>query len=539
MPIGAFHPVLLVDDSTAFLKALEVVFQQAGFRTVSARTGVEALVRAMEEPFCAVVTDCEMPIMTGFQLCRLLKDETETRVLPVVLMTGSQQRMGRVWARTCGADRFWIKRDNLEHLVGLVEELAIPIVGEVPDHVEQPSITLDDIQRRLSSILERRVLELSLRHTVSTLGNRAERAEQAAWGFLDVAYDLVAPGAIYCILPTPEGHRAYGVHSRGLDPQALVAQVAPIPWARDLRWQWRDYPVSDALPPELILTSRELNLAGGQARGAWGFLAEPRYPESCARLLEIAHEEFTKVLQGAVALELLKGAVAQLERADQVKTDYVQTLCHEIRNPLTAAMGHLDLALVDETMSPKTARALIHAGEAMDRQRRLLDVVLDLEKLEAGGTPLASAPVDLEALGRQCFLLLEGIAAGRGVRFRLVAQGPGSWGITSDGDRLAQCLTNLLGNALKFSPKDGTITLQLRRGLGVCRMEVRDEGPGLPPGFEAKVFSKFEQGGDRPGGTGLGLSITRRLAEAMGGRVGVDKPEGVGACFWIEIPTGD
>lgn len=528
-------PVLLVDDSTAFLKALEGVFQGAGFQTVCARTGVEALVRAMEEPFCAVVSDCEMPIMTGFQLCRLLKDEPETRAVPVVLMTGSQHRMGRVWARTCGADRFWIKRENLDHLVGLVQGLvqaagagALPASGT-------PTITLDDIQRRLSTILERRVMELSLRHTVGTLGTRSEHTEAVAWGFLDVAYDLVAPGALYCVLPVAGGHRGFGVHSRGLHPSDLEAQLPAHPWAGTVTWTWRDYPASDPLPGELVPRTRELVLAGGQAKGCWGFLAEAAYPESCARLLDVAHDEFAKVLQGAVALELLKEAVTQLERADLVKTEYVQTLCHEIRNPLTAAMGHVDLAQMDDSLPPKAARALIHAGEALDRQRRLLDVVLDLEKLEAGGAPLATHPVDLEALGRQCFLLMEGLAKAKEVRLVLQKQDEGAWVIPSDGDRLAQCFTNLMGNALKFSPQGGAITLALRRGLGVCRAEVRDEGPGLPPGFEARIFKKFQQGGDRPG-TGLGLSITRRLVEAMGGRVGVENHPGQGACFWIELP---
>lgn len=535
MPNPAPPPVLLVDDSTAFLRALEGVFQGAGYATATARTGVEALVRALEEPFSAVVSDCEMPIMTGFQLCRLLKDEAETRHLPVVLMTGSHHRMGRVWARTCGADRFWIKRDNLEHLVGVVRDLVGEAQVVAPRELVAPTITLDDIQHRLSAILERRVLELSLRHTVGTLGTRWEDPEQVAWGFMDVAYDLVAPGALFCLLPTPDGHRAYGLHSRGLDPGALQASLPDFPWIRALQWTWRDFPASDPLPPSLVPRVRELVLAGGQARGAWGYLAEPAYPDSCARLLEVAHDELAKVLQGAVALDLLKDAVLRLERADQVKTEYVQTLCHEIRNPLTAAMGHVEVAQLEANLPPKTTRALGHAGEALDRQRRLLDVVLDLEKLEAGGAPLQKQPVDLEAVGRQCLHLMEGLAQGRQVRLALEKQDEAPWIVPADGDRLAQCFTNLLGNALKFSPEGGTVTLVLRRGLGRCRAEVRDQGPGLPPDFEARIFQKFQQGGDRPG-TGLGLSITRRLAEAMGGRVGLENHPGQGACFWIELP---
>lgn len=355
-------PILLVDDSLVFLKVLGAVFTRAGFEVATARTGVEALVRAMEEPFAAVISDCQMPIMTGFQLCRLLKDEPETRHIPVVLMTGTQHRLGRIWSRTCGADRFWIKRDNYEHLVGVVRELT----GSDPAieaEIKPPSqISMEEIQTRMSQVLEHRVLELSLRHAVGTLGIKHQSLEEVAFPFLDLAYDLVSPGALYCVLPTWEGHRAFGIHSRNIEPLALQAQIGAFPWVQGgLPWKWKEYPSQEPPPDELTHFPAPLELAGGQAQGQWGYLVEAQYPETCAALLDVAQTEFMKVLQASVAVDLMHGAIRDLDHANEAKTEYVQTLCHEIRNPLTAAMGSLELA--QEIESPESrARHLAWAG---------------------------------------------------------------------------------------------------------------------------------------------------------------------------------
>jgi signal transduction histidine kinase len=107
--------------------------------------------------------------------------------------------------------------------------------------------------------------------------------------------------------------------------------------------------------------------------------------------------------------------------------------------------------------------------------------------------------------------------------------------LIGDPDRIHQCLLNLLGNALKFGPTGTQVTLGLSRNDSRIRIEVSDQGSGLPPGFENKVFEKFQQGVASPVGTGLGLSITRRLVEAMGGVVGVRSRPGEGATFWIEF----
>lgn len=539
MPSSIPLPILLVDDSLVFLKVLGAVFTKAGFQVETARTGVEALVRAMEEPFAAIVSDCQMPIMTGFELCRLIKDDPTTCHLPVILMTGTEHRMGRLWSRTCGADRFWIKRENYEHLVGIV--LEITGQGKHRHAVFQPpsQISMEDIQRRMSEVLERSILELSLRHTIGTINAKHQSLGEVAWPFLDLGYDLVSPGAIYCVLTTWEGHRAFGIHSRGIDPRSLERRIGAFPWVHgEVHWEWKDYPSQDPPSADMIHTPGRLELAGGKAQGQWGYLVEDDFPPSCIELLNIAEEEFMKVLQTSVAVDMLRGAIRDLDHANEAKTEYVQTLCHEIRNPLSAAMGSIELAQNGEPAGTPRAKNLSRAMDAMERQLYLLNVVLDVEKLEAHGTELVRMEVDLENLVRRAFALMEGAAAKKAVYFQLLTQGDGPWTLQTDPDRLLQCLTNLLGNAIKFTPSGSTVTTALSPGIGILRMEIRDQGEGLPVGFEDRIFGKFQQGGKTPGGTGLGLSITRRLVEAMGGVVGVQSRAKEGATFWVELPAG-
>jgi DNA-binding response OmpR family regulator len=203
-------------------------------------------------------------------------------------------------------------------------------------------------------------------------------------------------------------------------------------------------------------------------------------------------------------------ATAEREAVDRMKTEFISMVSHELRTPLTSirgAMGLLEAGVVGALPPPALELVRIARTNA-DRLIRLVNDILDLEKLEAGRVELVLAALDPA---------------------ELVA-----------GALDAQVLINLLGNAIKFSPDGGEVTLRVApAGPGDLRVSVEDHGPGIPAGQMDRLFTRFGQldASDRrgQGGTGLGLAISRSIVEQHGGRIGVVSEPGTRTEFWFEL----
>ena len=173
------------------------------------------------------------------------------------------------------------------------------------------------------------------------------------------------------------------------------------------------------------------------------------------------------------------------------------------------------------------------------RPTRLINDILDLEKMESGKLDFHLEPLELGALLTQAVEAHHGYAEECGATVELAVEAPGAWAMV-DGDRFLQVLANLLSNALKFSPRGERVTLRLARVGPRLHVSVEDRGPGIPESFRARIFEKFAQadGSDsrRKGGTGLGLSIARALVERMGGTLDFVSREGAGTTFRMELP---
>ncbi len=226
--------------------------------------------------------------------------------------------------------------------------------------------------------------------------------------------------------------------------------------------------------------------------------------------------------------------------ASAAKSNFLATLGHEIRTPMTGVLGMAELLL----LTPLEERQRRHA-EGIERAGRLLlrlvDDALDLARIEAGHLVLEDAPFDLPALIDAVDAHLAALADAKGLRYasRREAGLAVSW--VGDALRLQQVLLNLGGNAVKFTDRGEVILEVTPSPAGGLRFAVRDSGPGLDAGQQARLFSRFSQvDGEatrrRHGGSGLGLAICRELVSAMGGRIGVDSAPGAGATFWVELP---
>jgi PAS domain S-box-containing protein len=234
--------------------------------------------------------------------------------------------------------------------------------------------------------------------------------------------------------------------------------------------------------------------------------------------------------------------ISQRKHMERLKDEFVSTVSHELRTPLTSISGSLGL-LVGQwagKLPESAARLLTIAHTNSQRLVRLINDILDIEKIEFGRVVFKPSRIDVMTLVEQVIESNRGFAEGYDVRVQLEAASTDDK-VDADPDRLAQVITNLLSNAIKFSPINGEVLVTIERRADVVRISVRDHGGGIPADFKRHVFEKFAQADAtntrQKGGTGLGLSIAKQIVERLDGKIGFDDAPGGGAIFYVELPA--
>jgi signal transduction histidine kinase len=222
-----------------------------------------------------------------------------------------------------------------------------------------------------------------------------------------------------------------------------------------------------------------------------------------------------------------------------MKQQFVGSVSHELRTPLTSIRGVLEmLSDGDAGDLPELAHDLIATAQrGSERLSRLVNDIIDVEKLASGDFSLVPRPTDIPALVGDAIASLEGLAAAAGVHLRSGELAGRAW---CDPDRVEQALVNLIGNAVKFSPDDGVVVVSAVTEDTQVVVSVRDYGRGIPEDQLASVFERFHQvnatDATEKGGTGLGLTITRSIVERHGGRIWAENAHGKGALFSFTLP---
>ncbi|RRV42631.1 PAS domain S-box protein [Pseudomonas sp. o96-267] len=233
--------------------------------------------------------------------------------------------------------------------------------------------------------------------------------------------------------------------------------------------------------------------------------------------------------------------ITQRKHLEQMKNEFVSTVSHELRTPLTSIAGSLGL-INGEALGPvpNAMREMLSIAQSnSQRLRQLIDDLLDMDKLLAGKMSFIPQQLDIDSFLAECATSHQGFA--RQYDVQLTYTGGPVAQITADPMRLQQVLSNLLSNALKFSPAGSQVLLSAQELGGQIRILVVDQGPGVPAEFVDRLFEKFSQAdaSDRrqKGGTGLGLAISKELIERMGGCIGFYPRPGGGSVFWVELPA--
>jgi signal transduction histidine kinase len=424
---------------------------------------------------------------------------------------------------------------------------------------------------QLNRLLQREVEHLWQTHHQDVVSYRKE-AEVSVWRSPE------SPAASYQVTQLAELAEQFG---RSQSAQAAIARSLPIGLlAADLNghiWfcnplaaAWLDVQVGDRLHSRLIphwFSEAEWQ-ADLHSLKASGF-AQSRQLERGESWFEIKLEPLVYATapkaQAALPLDgllLVLNNITERQAIARMKDEFVSVVSHELRTPITSIRGSLGLLGTGRlgSLSDKGQRMLEIAINNTDRLIRLINDILDLERIESGKITLSKQPCDLAELVQQAVETMQAMADQAGVTLSVSAV---SVRFMGDSDRLLQVFTNLLSNAIKFSPKDGTIWLtakiqnqpitgqqptdanqnshaSLQASIPTLLICIKDQGRGIPADKLDLVFERFQQvdvsDARQKGGTGLGLPICSAIVQQHGGKIWVESQLNVGSTFYVMLP---
>lgn len=249
------------------------------------------------------------------------------------------------------------------------------------------------------------------------------------------------------------------------------------------------------------------------------------------------HERSIELQQANFKLE---GLVRELEHLNELKSDFIATLSHELRTPITAVKGSVDILgkgiLGDLNDSQKDLLDI--AAKSIDRLLDQVNELLDFAKMENGKFELLYTEADFNEIVKESVHIVQSLINKKKLILVVETEVDKDTVVRVDKQRILQILLNLLSNAIKFTPPLGVITIKTKFEDSLLTVEVQDNGIGIPFEKQKNIFTKFYQANNQINGTGLGLAISKQLIELHGGRIWFESSEGQGSAFKFTLPIG-
>ncbi len=259
------------------------------------------------------------------------------------------------------------------------------------------------------------------------------------------------------------------------------------------------------------------------------------------RVIRVALSQVRSSDERFLGYVMLLQDITEERQIDRMKDEFIETVSHDLRTPLTTIKGFVALLLAGKTgdLSDKQRQFLINVDESAQHLHALINNLLDVSRIGAGKLVIQARHIDVHRLVEDVVNLNKPAAQHKGLS--LDADIPaGQCTVEADYDRMKEVLNNLLGNAIKFTPKGGSVKVSIAARAHECEIRVADTGPGIPHEYHEAIFEKFRsipgQRGEVSLSTGLGLSIVKGIVEAHRGTVRVESEPGQGATFIVVIP---
>jgi PAS domain S-box-containing protein len=489
------HTVLVVDDNPASRYATARVIRAAGFQTQEAGTGGDALRMAGQQHVSAMVLDVHLPDIDGFEVCRTLRAQENTSLLPIIHLSGAYvQNEDRVTGLNAGADAYLVHPAEPAVLIATLQALIRARMAE------------DNLRRsdtRFRAVFSQALTGMAL---IRASGHFAD-VNQAMADMLGRPREELLGQLISDLAPADWTEFVNGRTITALEEGAPWQGEFPLV-RPDGRWVYLQWNISAHVEPGLRI-------------GIAVDISERQ--ELDRRRQEVLERE--------------QAARATAERHSRTKDDFVAVLSHELRTPLNSIAGWVHI-LTRRGAPPETLKGL----EAIDRnvkaQARIISDILDVSRINSGKLRLDRQWAEpLELVNASVDALRAAIDARRLV-IEVVQDEAARRQAWLDPTRFQQIVWNLMTNAIKFSKDGGLIRVALLREGDVLTLSVQDYGRGIGADFIAHLFDRFTQS-DSPdnrfhGGLGLGLSIVKHLAELHGGGV-VARSEGENRGATLEV----
>lgn len=545
--------ILVVDDSLTQLAVLQDALEAKGYLVETAQNGMEAIAKVYHSPPSLILSDVLMPELNGYHLCRLLKNDPCTAHIPIILLTNLKERHDRFWGEKAGANLYLEKESDLTPIIEAVETLLTQTPGpKSRDLPSPPEPSSTDIRARVTGILDRLLYESTISNEVLKLTGLAHDVDQLAREFLRFL-SVICRYSVACLL----------LHD-GRDKHVLCIQTVE-PVSAELAEQARQQTLVVAgLTLQQQGPVRTLHLSEGAEKTPeinelhllWALPIQDRDERLATLALFSAKKkritEGTRHALNVVAERFLIVAryLKKIQEIEEVKGDFVSMLVHDMRSPLTSIRGFTDVLAegILGTVNEEQSSALKNIQGGCDQLLMLIEDVLDLSKFEAGKMQIHPAPMPIRALAERICADLSVLFREKGQTIRLDLPEESPW-VMADGKQLGRVLTNLLTNAVKFTPNGGKITVSTHSAAPgaaakqerCLQISVVDSGPGIPPELQQKLFTRYQQ---LPAartfrkGTGLGLAICKEIVLLHGGEIWVESPlsaEG-GSRFSFTLP---
>ncbi|WP_395825969.1 ATP-binding protein [Archangium minus] len=494
--------LLVVDDHAPNLLALEATLGDLG-EVVKAASGEEALLRLLREDFALILMDVQMPGLDGFETARLIKERERSRFIPIIFLTARSRDASHVFRG---------------YAQGAVDYVLKPFAPEI-------------LRSKVSVFVELFQKEEQLKRQEALLRQREREALERQSAY---RYRLLGDAMPLCVFVAgPDGRLRYG-NRAWTELSGLPAEAVEDLWRSEVvhpddrervHAAWcRSVDSGD--PFEVQLRLRR------QRDASYRWHLGRAVPERNER------GRITGWIVTATDIDDQKRAEEELARASAAKDAFLAAASHELRTPLAAAKMQVHLAQrkFGNELTEGPRRAFEGLDRQVDRMTKLVSDLLDVSRLLTGRLSLELESFDLVPLLRTTCERLQALSS----EHRLRLDAPETLLMRGDPGRIEQVVTNLVSNAVRYSPQGGVVELRVwAEEGGQVALLVRDRGIGIPAEKLALIFERFGQAhGARYGGLGLGLTISQGIIEQHGGRIWAESQgvEGEGSTFHVRLP---